>query len=137
MQAASQLQNEGQGETEIKGAEHSKGDDEEAHVLDELTPDIEGQYFWSSGYIWKVCRVVAKHIDRNGIINFLPIVECGYYNCQIHVDVYCDVTDYEKWTEYILNDAYEISSPSKKIKRKDHKCLLTLIIINVETYFSV
>ena len=44
MQAASELQTEGQGETEVRATESAKVDEEETGVLDELTPDIEGQY---------------------------------------------------------------------------------------------
>ena len=29
--------------------------------------------------------------------------------------------DYGRWTDYILNDAYETSSPSKKYKRRNFK----------------
>ena len=41
MQAANELQGEGQGEVEV-GDTSSKADEEEEHVLDKLTPDIEG-----------------------------------------------------------------------------------------------
>ena len=41
MQAANELQSEGQGEVEVRDTS-SKVDGEEEHVLDELTADIEG-----------------------------------------------------------------------------------------------
>ena len=41
MQAANELQTEGQGEAEVRDSS-SKADEQEEHVLDELTADIEG-----------------------------------------------------------------------------------------------
>ena len=54
MQAASELQTEGQGETEVRATESAKVDEEETGVLDELTPDIEGQYL--VGQFMNFCR---------------------------------------------------------------------------------